>query len=140
MNTKRTGDKTELECIAYLFGLGFDIAIPYGENTRYDFILDNGKDLLKIQCKTCQVFEDKIVIPCHSIRSNRTRNRTVKYNSDEIDYFATYFNNKCYLININENKSNITLRFKPTKNNQMSYISNLLDYEAGKVLKDYMLP
>ena len=140
MNTKRTGDITELQCITYLFELGFEISIPYGENSRYDFIIDNGKDLLKIQCKTCQVFESYISIPCRSIRSNRTRNRVVKYNKQEIDYFATYYNNKCYIISVEENLNVKTLRFKEPKNNQMQNISYLADYEAEKVLKNYLLP
>ena len=95
---------------------------------------------MKIQCKTCQVFESYISIPCRSIRSNRTGNRVVKYNKQEIDYFATYYNNKCYIISVEENLNVKTLRFKEPKNNQMQNISYLADYEAEKVLKNYLLP
>ena len=45
-NTKHLGSLTELQCITYLFGLGYDISIPYGDNSSYDFILDvNGKEV-----------------------------------------------------------------------------------------------
>ena len=139
MNTKRTGDITELQCITYLFELGFEISIPYGENSRYDFIIDNGKDLLKIQCKTCQVYKDKIVIPCRSIRSNTKFNRMIAYSKDEIDYFITYYNHKCYMIPIEEGIKLKTLRFEKPRNNQVQNISYLADYEAEKVLKNYLL-
>lgn len=139
MNTKQKGDITELECITYLYKLGFDISIPYGENSRYDFIVDNGKDLLKIQCKTCQVFKDKIKIPCRSMRSNNKRNRVILYTKAEIDYFATFYNGRCYLIDVIENVNTKTLRFKPTKNNQSENIYYLQDYEVEKVLKNYLL-
>lgn len=139
MNTKQKGDITELECITYLYKLGFDISIPYGENSRYDFIVDNGKDLLKIQCKTCQVFKDKIKIPCRSMRSNNKRNRVIAYNKDEIDYFATFYNGKCYMISVEEAGYEKTFRFNPTKNNQSENIYYLQDYEVEKVLKNYLL-
>lgn len=138
MNTKQKGDITELECITYFYKLGFDISIPYGENSRYDFIVDNGKDLLKIQCKTCQIKKDGIVVPCRSIRTNRKRNRVILYTKAEIDYFATFYNGRCYLIDVTENVNTKTLRFKPTEVTNQFGISLLEDYSLENVLKDYL--
>lgn len=139
MNTKQKGDITELECITYFYKLGFDISIPYGENSRYDFIVDNGKDLLKIQCKTCQIKKDSIIVPCRSIRTNRKRNRVILYTKAEIDYFATFYNGRCYLIDVIENVNTKTLRFKPTEAVNQFGISLLEDYSLENVLKDYLL-
>ena len=59
-NTKHLGSLTELQCITYLFGLGYDISIPYGDNSSYDFILDVNGKLLKLQCKTSRLKEDGV--------------------------------------------------------------------------------
>ena len=138
MNTKQKGDITELECITYFYKLGFDISIPYGENSRYDFIIDNGKELFKIQCKTCQLKKDGINIPCRSIRTNRKYNRVIRYTKNEIDYFATFYNGKCYLIDVLEDINSKKLRFKQTSQNNQFGISLLDDYTVEVVLKDHM--
>lgn len=138
MNSKQIGDITELQCITYFYKLGFDISIPYGENSRYDFIIDNGYELFRIQCKTCNFKGDYIIIPCRSIRTNRKGNHVVRYSKNEIDYFATYFNDRCYLISVDEDINVKSLRIKPPKNNQKTKISYLQDYELENVLKDHM--
>ena len=138
MNSKQIGDITELQCITYFYKLGFDISIPYGENSRYDFIIDNGYELFKIQCKTCNFKGDYIIILCRSIRINRKGNHVVRYSKNEIDYFATYFNDRCYLISVDEDINVKSLRIKPPKNNQKTKISYLQDYELENVLKDHM--
>ena len=52
--------------------------------------------------------------------------------SEEIDYFATYFNNKCYLVPIEECSSEKTLRFEPPANGQRVGITFAEDYELEK--------
>lgn len=32
--------------------VGFDVLTPFGENTRYDLVLDDGEHLTRVQCKT----------------------------------------------------------------------------------------
>ena len=48
VNVKAIGAHTELQCITYLHGLGYDISIPWGDNARYDFVLDVNHKLYKI--------------------------------------------------------------------------------------------
>ena len=48
LNTNIVGTITELKCKTYFLELGYTVSTP--ENpTRYDFILDTGDQLLKIQ-------------------------------------------------------------------------------------------
>ena len=52
MDTNIIGTITELKCITYFLELGFTVSVPQNP-CRYDFILDTGTELLKIQVKTC---------------------------------------------------------------------------------------
>ena len=50
-NTKRTGERSEAAFLHKAASLGFGIAKPWGDSERYDFILDNGRKLLRVQIK-----------------------------------------------------------------------------------------
>ena len=59
-NTKQTGDETEARIIAALIEAGYSTAVPFGDNDRYDLVLDTGDELLRVQCKTGWVEDDVI--------------------------------------------------------------------------------
>jgi PD-(D/E)XK endonuclease len=50
-NTKRTGERSEAAFLNKASSLGFGVAKPWGDSERYDFILDNGRQLIRIQTK-----------------------------------------------------------------------------------------
>lgn len=133
LNSKQKGNLTELQCISSFCELGYSVSIPYGDCERYDFIVDVGGKLIKVQVKTSRVLGDgdAIKFSCRSTRinSNGTYNRG--YTSEEIDYFATFYNKKCYLIPIKECSSEKILRFKVPKNKQKEGICYAKDYELS---------
>ena len=101
-------------------------------------IVDVKGKLIRIQVKTCHLNESKTGIN-FSTRSSQGGNTTHSIQSkkyiNEIDYFATFWENKCYLININDcQSSDRTLSFKKQKVNQADvyFIEN---YEAEKTLE-----
>ena len=51
-NTQLIGAITEQKCFLKCLELGFTISKPLFDNARYDFILDTGKNILRIQVKT----------------------------------------------------------------------------------------
>ena len=51
-NTKDTGDVTEARIIHELIATGYSVSIPFGDNDRYDLVVDAGAQLLRVQCKT----------------------------------------------------------------------------------------
>lgn len=51
-NTQIQGAITEQQCFLHCLQHGFQVSKPLFDNARYDFILDTGKQLLKIQIKT----------------------------------------------------------------------------------------
>ena len=48
-NTKKLGNLTELQCMTYLYGLGYSISIPFGNADIYDLILDVDNKLYTLQ-------------------------------------------------------------------------------------------
>lgn len=132
LSTKARGAQTELQCITYLHGLGYDISIPWGDNARYDFVLDVENKLYKIQCKTSSKQEEGVYkFQCRSTYINSQGNRTASYNSNEIDYFCTFIEGKCYLVPLKEtSKREKVMRFVKPKNNQTKGITFAQDYLA----------
>lgn len=136
LNSKEKGNLTELQCITAVYELGYKAAIPYGENSRYDFILDTGDKLLKIQVKTSStVDEDSFKFSCRSTRVNSQGNVSKKYTAEEIDYFATYYNGKCYLVPVQECGTDKKLRYNYPANGQKKGINLAENYELQRVLE-----
>lgn len=138
LSSKQKGNLTELQCITAFYELGYAVSIPYGENSRYDFIADVNGKLLKIQVKTSTAKDNGAVIEfsCRSTRVNSQGNISRTYTKEEIDYFCTYYNGKCYLVPVTECSANKKLRFEPTKSGQKVGINFAEDYELEKQLKE----
>lgn len=135
LTSKQKGNLTELKCISAFYELGYQCSIPYGENSRYDFIADVNGKLLKIQCKTSHEVDSGVIeFSCRSCRSNTQSNLQRKYTANEVDYFCTYWDNICYLVPINECSVSKKLRFIPPKNGQKVGITFASDYELPKQL------
>ena len=132
---KQKGLVTELYCQLEFSKLGIVLSKPISEDCRYDFIADVNNHLIRIQCKTCSVSEDKSYIrfAARSIRSNTKGNDAKSYSKNEIDYFYTYYDNKSYLVKVEEASSTKNLRFF-SNNNQNTNISWAKDYELEKIL------
>lgn len=125
LSSKEKGNLTELQCLTAVYELGYKASIPYGEDSRYDFILDIDGILLRVQVKTCQETNTGIKIPCRSTQVNTTQTKTHSYNKEQIDYFATFYNGNCYLIKVEECSTQKTLSFANTRKNQ--YDTNFID-------------
>ena len=138
LSVKALGAQTELQCLTYLHGLGYDVSVPWGDNARYDLVLDVNHKLYKIQVKTAhQKDEGVYVIQTRSTYVNSQGNRTAEYTSDDVDYFATFINDKCYLIPLSEtSKREKVLRFVKPKNNQTKGITFAQEYLAEEQLKN----
>ena len=133
LTSKQKGNLTELQCITYLYQLGYQCSIPYGENSRYDFIVDIDGILIRVQVKTSSKKDGEgnaIEFSCRSSRVNSQGTINKRYTKEEIDYFATFYNGKCYLVPQSECSTYKTLRFTIPKNNVVQGISFAKDYEA----------
>ncbi len=52
LTRKQRGQLAEAAFPAIAARLGFRVSKPWGESSRYDFILDNGRRLLRVQVKS----------------------------------------------------------------------------------------
>src|SRR5438477_12810869 len=50
--SKRQGELSELAFVYKAASLGFIVAKPYGDNERYDFVVDSGQRLWRVQVKS----------------------------------------------------------------------------------------
>lgn len=138
LSTKFKGTVTELQVQTYLLSKGYNISVPVCEESKYDLILDTGKQLLKIQIKTARLAannQNSITFNCRSTCCNTRENHKRGYSKEEIDYFATYWNDQVYLVPVGEVSSQKTLHFniedKSKKRIDWSYLE---DYEVEVIL------
>lgn len=121
------GQIIELKVQEELLRYGFDISIPTYNASKYDLIADTGKKLLRIQVKKA------IGASSHSFRFSCTTQNVKsstkakhKYTSDEIDYFATVWHDKVYLVPVDETSTQKTLQIEGSE-----------EYLAQNILSSY---
>ncbi len=84
---KGNGELAELAFIPKAASLGFGVARPFGDSERYDYILDSGERLWKVQVKaTFSKFANGYRISMASHRNHRMRT----YTAAEIDVLLAY--------------------------------------------------
>lgn len=134
MDTKQKGSLIEIHCIAEFVERGYTVSIPYGDNSRYDFIVDINNILYKVQCKAAQKQSNgTYLLPCISCHKRATGNKRNAYSNAEVDFFCTYVEQKCYLIPIKEvARRSKTLRFELPKNGQGKNVCYADIYELDK--------
>lgn len=119
MDTNTIGKLTELKVLTYIIEKGYSVSIPYGNKDRYDQIWDINGKLLRVQIKTSHwKNEDKkaITFSCKTSYARSFGVKQHKYSKDDIDYFATYWNNEVYLIPVEECSTEKTLWFDKPSN------------------------
>jgi hypothetical protein len=85
--SKRRGELAELAFLFKAASLGFTVAKPYGDSDRYDFILDTGQRLYRVQVKSAS----RLSQGAYFLTTQRCCNGVgIPYTSDEIDFLAGY--------------------------------------------------
>ena len=97
--TQIKGLTTELICMQKFIELGYIVSVPYGNNSRYDLLVDNGTTIWKIQCKTAKLNENGsyTIQTCNKV-STTTQRRVKHYTKDEIDFIASVIQNQLVII------------------------------------------
>ena len=62
LDSKKKGNLTEMQCMAAFMAHNCGVNIPFGDNSKYDFIADVDGQLLKIQVKTASQKDDYIFL------------------------------------------------------------------------------
>ena len=132
MNTNVKGTLIETKFLSKITELGFSVSIPFGDKNRYDQIWDINGTLIKVQIKSCRWKDERhigIIFNCYSVCNGKKH----FYTKNDIDYFAISWNDKFYLIPVEECSSEKTLWFELSSKSN-GKCSMATDYEIEKVL------
>jgi hypothetical protein len=135
---KVTGDGTTLAVMTALQAAGYAVLVPFGENTRYDLVIDDGVDLARVQCKTGRLRNGAVRFnACSSYAHHRSSRFTSRSYLGEIDYFAVYCRDTAnvYLVPIEDVplKRLGALRVDPARNGQKRHVRFADRYVIGAV-------
>jgi hypothetical protein len=86
-NTKRTGELSEAAFLLKATSLGFAVTKPWGDSERYDFILDSGRRLWRVQIK-CTEYERARGYDIQPTYTDQTRKAA--YTADDIDVLVAH--------------------------------------------------
>ena len=135
MNTQLQGALIEQKCFLKCIKKGYIVSKPLFDNARYDFILDTGEKLLKIQVKSSRWNQTKTGFSFngYSQHSTGNGNKRMKYTSKEVDYFMTEFEDEFYLYPVpEEGISEKTLKLGEKTRADYSYAQDYLFEEVSK--------
>lgn len=139
--TKLIGDINEMKCMTAFMELGITVLKPMGDRNRYDFAIEIDGKFLRIQAKASHTDDNGKSFIFNNKSNNTIQGELVSnpYTKEEIDFYATMFNNRCYLIPVEDCGTTAKrLRLVPTANNQQKGISWAFNYEIEKVLQEYL--
>ena len=136
MKPKAIGEHSQAYVLAKLLEIGYNVLTPYGDNTRYDLVIEDADGKFwRIQCKTGRSNGEYMNFAPASLyyhtRAGRTTHGSKSYHG-QIDYFAVYCpeNKGVYLIPVDHTgTSQMNLRLVPTQNNQEKNVHWAKDYE-----------
>jgi hypothetical protein len=136
---KAIGDRTTLAVMLALSDAGYAISVPFGENTRYDLVADDGERLLKVQCKTGRLRGGAVFFrPSSSYAHHASPRQTRRRYEGEIDFFGVYCSDTggVFLVPIEHVATTwmASLRVEPARNSQKKRIRRAADYEVATVI------
>lgn len=132
---KDVGDLSTLAIMHALRLLGFVILVPFGENTRYDLVIDNGAKLRRVQCKTGRLRNGSVIFrTCSSYGHHPNPKMTRRDYEGQIDEFAVFCPElgTVYLIPIEDvpTRTAGALRVDPPRNGQHQRVRLAAQFEV----------
>lgn len=135
---KAVGDASAAMVLARLVQAGKEILVPFGENQRYDLVIDEGDKFIRVQCKTGRVRNGAIWFPTCSSTYHHPNNQGIRfyqhYYRGDAELFGGYCpdNDSVYLVPVEEvGIREAALRIEPIKNSQAKRIRWARDYHLG---------
>ncbi|HEU5380614.1 MAG TPA: group I intron-associated PD-(D/E)XK endonuclease [Ktedonobacteraceae bacterium] len=138
-NHKAIGELSQAHIIAQLLEAGYRVLLPYGDNLRYDLVIEDADGRFwRVQCKTGWLENNGALIEFSTASTYyHTKAGRIGYGRKHyqgaVDYFAVYCPDikKVYLVPIDHLPlTNAMLRLVPTANGQKKNIRWAKDYEV----------
>lgn len=128
------GNVAESIVLAAYIKAGFIVSFPFGGGAPYDFIVDTGKALVKIQVKSGRVKSGRLMF--NARRHRGAKNNTFRcYEEGELDVFVVWcpYNQQLYAIPAKDMLGlEGCLRLNEPQNNQKKKIRWAYDYTWDK--------
>lgn len=125
------GNRTEARVLAALLDKYDTVLLPYGGNSRYDLAVDDGGQLIRIQCKTGRLRKGVILFKTCSSLEHRKPGTRSSYRG-QADLFGVWCpdNQSIYLVPVEDVGTDTgTLRVEPPANRQATGIRWAKDYQ-----------
>jgi hypothetical protein len=134
LHPKTIGDRTTLAVMLALHQRGYVISVPFGENARYDLVVDDSRRLQRVQCKTGRLRRGAVVFNACSSYSHHASTRTGRRDYvDDVEFFGVYCaeTGAVYLVPVAEapRRTQCSLRVDPARNGQVRGILPAERYE-----------
>jgi hypothetical protein len=120
VDTKAAGDITEAVVLAEFLKAGFPVLVPFGDNRRYDLVVEVGERFWRVQCKTASLTSDR----CGGEGCIRFKARSGVHESrpyrGQADLFGAYSpdTGQVYVLAVDEvPETDVWLRLTPARNN-----------------------
>ena len=136
-DTKSVCDLSEVAALHALALAGYHVAIPLGENNRYDLIIEKEGILARVQVKTGRLRSGSVVFNCYSSHLRRSGVECRRY-VGEVEYFAVFCPevSEVYLIPAEDlDVLQGSLRMTPAKNGQRKRIRLASSYRISKKIR-----
>jgi hypothetical protein len=85
------GNVSEAAVMSAYLKAGVTVSIPFGTGAPYDFIVDTGMRLFKIQVKTGRFHKGRIIYNSRRRERESSPFAARLYTETEVDYFAVYY-------------------------------------------------
>ena len=90
MDMKYQGELVELKFYQKIYEMGFIISKPFGDNSKYDFIVDSHQCLYKVQVKSVGVRDTTSRANRYRVAAAHDSNCKHSYTKDQIDILVAY--------------------------------------------------
>lgn len=127
---KEIGEISEAAALAILIEYGYSVSLPFGDNQRYDMIIDDGRKLHRVQVKTARNRTEGSIV--FNTSSTHPISGKVTLYAGQIEAFLVYYPRlrSVYWVPLSEcTGPQKALRLLPTKNNQKDGVKWARDYE-----------
>jgi hypothetical protein len=135
---KDIGDRSTMAIMFALQLEGYPVLLPFGENTRYDLVIDTGPRLRRIQCKTGRLRNGAVIFRTCSTYGHHPNPKVIRRDYEgQIDDFAVYCPElgAVYLIPIEDvsTRTMAMMRVSPPRNGQHQRIRLAAAYEVARI-------
>src|SRR5687767_5612506 len=92
MRPKQRGEQTEAIVLAELVKRGYPVLLPFGDNQRYDFVVEREGRFERLQCKTGRLRRGAVEFSCTSTYQTYGMEKVRTHYRGQIDAFVVW----CY--------------------------------------------